>query len=193
MGQTLLLACITGFICSVELRQATTLLIQASFFAEFSPTFWERTLGTKVIRTFIRPDLSLSNFLLLFCDRTVPRAFFLELLCAFTESTVNLGGPVRSQSCWGNGATDFRPDRRLLGLLIVICLFMSKEANDIKSCQLFRSTSFWLALRILTSMSEEQTFTSACTFVPILAHNFPTGVSANFSLQYRVAFSLEIE
>ena len=87
----------------------------------------------------------------------------------------------------------FRPDRLLLGLLIVICIFLSKEANEIKFCQLFRSASFWLALEILTSMSEEQTFTSACTFVPILAHNFPTGVSANFSLQYRVAFSLEIE
>ena len=58
LGQTLLLACITGISCSVERRQATTLIIKASFFAEFSPIFWERTLGTKVIRTFIRPHLS---------------------------------------------------------------------------------------------------------------------------------------
>ena len=110
LGQTLLLACITGISCSVERRQATKLIIKASFFAEFSPIFWERTLGTKVIRTFIRPDLSLSNFLLLCCDRTVLRAFFLELLCDFTESTestVILGGPVRSQSCWGKRCDGF--------------------------------------------------------------------------------------
>lgn len=41
-------------------------------------------------------------------------------------------------------------------------------------------------------MSDEQTLTSACTLVPNLAHNFPTGVSANLSAQYRVAFSFEM-
>ena len=107
LGQTLLLACITGVICSVERRQATTLIIKAPFFAEFSPTFWESTQGTKVIRTFIRPDLSLSNFLLLCCDRTVLRAFFLQLLCDFIESKVILGGSVRSQSCWGKRCDGF--------------------------------------------------------------------------------------
>ena len=39
-------------------------------------------------------------------------------------------------------------------------------------------------------MSAEQTLTSACTFVPNLAHSFPTFVS-NSSAQYRVALSFE--
>ena len=52
-------------------------------------------------------DLSLSDFLLLFCDRTKLQAFFLELLCDFTESTVIFGGQVRSQSCWGKRCDGF--------------------------------------------------------------------------------------
>ena len=40
-------------------------------------------------------------------------------------------------------------------------------------------------------MSAEQTLTSACTFVPNLAHSFPTFVSNNRSAQYRVALSFE--
>ena len=40
-------------------------------------------------------------------------------------------------------------------------------------------------------MSAEQTLTSACTFIPNLAHSFPTFVSNNRSAQYRVALSFE--
>ena len=40
-------------------------------------------------------------------------------------------------------------------------------------------------------MSAEHTLTSACTFVPNLAHSFPTLVSNKRSVQYRVALSFE--
>ena len=40
-------------------------------------------------------------------------------------------------------------------------------------------------------MSAEQTLTSACTFVPNLAHSLPTFFSNNRSAQYRVALSFE--
>ena len=45
----------------------------------------------------------------------------------------------------------------------------------------------------LTTMSDEQTLTSACIFVPNLAHNFPTTVSANLSSQYCVALPFDIK
>ena len=68
------------------------------FFPEFSSILWERTLGTKVFGTFIRPDSSLSNFLLLFCYRTVLRAFFLILLCPFTDSRSSTARRSNSES-----------------------------------------------------------------------------------------------
>lgn len=74
--------------------------------------------------------------------------------------------------------------------------FRTPEQSEVKFDFFFPGESshkLWLYLKCvkLTSISAEQTFTSACMFVPNLAHNFPRVVSASFSVQYRVAFSFE--